>query len=427
MSELNVSLREWESTGPERAQQLAGFHFENPADRALAAELSRAGALEFDELYDGLRIRARAHVGRIRLGALTVTVMPKIGAPELLALFRYAYGLRDVKRLRSATYSTTGSLFQDLVIVQLYAEIRELFERGLAWNYVQQREELASPRGAIDFRRLALRGPAAAARLPCLHLLNRTVLAGLTLAQSIANDPDLRLALARQRRLLEELAGREELSADLLVRAKRKLNRLVAPYRSLVELIEVLYLGTVVEMESDTAEGRRLPGFLFDMNRFFQRLLQRFLEEHLRSAEVEAEHGLTHFLRYVRGHNPRGRRAPRPRPDYAIKQHGRIVALLDAKYRDLWNAPLPREMLYQLTVYALSQGRGGTAAILYPATDPDASSALVEISDPETRARAGHVWLRPVSLTRMVSFVESRDAAARTACEQWATELAGIS
>lgn len=432
MSELRITLREWESIGPENVACLAGYHFQDTADRVRATDLNKAGTLKLDELYSGLRIQARAHVGRIRLGTLTVTVVPKIAPSELLALFRYAYGLRDITRFSDVTYSMDGNMFQNLLIAQLYGEARELLERGIARTYIARREALANPRGSIDFARLAARPDHATVALPCRyhlrstdHLLNRTLLAGLTLAQAMAIDPELRLAVGRQCRLFRELAGIEELSAALLLRAKRKLNRLVTPYRSLVELIEMLYLGTFVEIDGERSQ-RPLPGFLFDMNRFFQRLVERFLVENLRTARVEREFGLVGLMRYAPRHNPRRATAPRPRPDYAIKQRGRVVRLLDAKYRDLWDMALPRDMLYQLTVYALSQGRGGSATILYPAIDPSAVAAQIEIRDPETGSSAGHVWLRPVHLGRLVQLVENDRPAVCAERERWALELAGL-
>ena len=74
---------------------------------------------------------------------------------------------------------------------------------------------------------------------------------------------------------------------------------------------------------------------------------------------------------------------PRPRPDYAVKQGRKVVTLLDAKYRDLWEKSLLRDMLYQLSVYALRQPRSSTAAILYPTDAPIASASGGEINELE--------------------------------------------
>lgn len=436
MSDLDVILREWESVGPDTVDSdrgLHGFSFDDPAHRKIAKELTRSGRLRFLELRNGLQIEARAHVGRVQIGRLTVTVVPKIAPTSLLTLFRYAHGLRDLSRHHVASYSTTGLVFQDLVIAQLHSEVQILLDRGIARTYQARHEELASPRGKIDFARLAVRGDRGSACLPCRHyprlsdhLLNRVVLAGLTLAQYMVDDPGLRLEVARQRRLMAEMAGHEELSAELLARAGRKLNRLVAPYISIIGLVEILYFGSFLDL---TARGgrRRLPGFLFDMNRFFQSLIGRFLSDNLPEFHVESELGLTEMMRYVPGRNPLGRRAPRPRPDYAIKKkNGEVVTLLDAKYRDLWEKTLPREMLYQLTVYALSQQPGTTAAILHPTTDPAARPSRIEILDPSSGTNAGYVELRPVQVDKMVQMIELAGETAGMIRTQWAKELAGV-
>ena len=43
--------------------------------------------------------------------------------------------------------------------------------------------------------------------------------------------------------------------------------------------------------------------------------------------------------------NPKGKRSPTPRPDFALFKNGSVVQLLDAKYRDLWDRNLPSDAL----------------------------------------------------------------------------------
>lgn len=120
--------------------------------------------------------------------------------------------------------------------------------------------------------------------------------------------------------------------------------------------------------------------------------------------DVEPEHALTEIMRYMPGLNPRGAKAPRPRPDLAIREGNgrRITAFLDAKYRDLWETKLPREMLYQLAIYALAQGKGATSAIVYPTMSGAARESRVEIRDPLGEGALGYVSLRPLVIPRLL-------------------------
>ncbi len=386
---MHLKLLEWQDAGPGTALDvplLRGFHFDTAAERSLADKLSDEQLVEFEERYEGLRVRARSFVGRIRVGRLNITILPKLAITELLTLLRYAYNLRDIRLFEDAYHDVTGSLLQDLLVRQLADEVRVLLERGVARRYVPRSEELASPRGSIDFLRLAVRGPRYSTALPCVHhprdtdhTLNRCVRAGLQHAVALTDDPELRFEVSRACGMLSESVTSVPLSDRLLLTAKRSLNRLVAPYASILHLIELLYQGCFIATDTGTGDFR-IPGFLLDMNRFFQRLLERFLKDFLPDyLQLASEHQLSDMFRYLPDENPRNQSAPTPRPDFAIMQSGDLVALLDAKYRDLWKKPLPSNMLYQLSVYALSQRHGSTATILYPTTHAEALPARIEV------------------------------------------------
>lgn len=409
---LHVRLSEWERQGPaDNGGLLAGAALEDAAQRALARQLREQRALGITELRAGLEIQSFAHVGRIQLGNWVVTVEPKLAPDHFLALLRYAYGLRNLRLLETAEFDTTGVTLQDLIIQQLHAEARELIERGLSRRYVEVSEMLTSPRGRIDLNRIAASNANVCATVPCRHhlrsnqhILNRLLLSGLQLGANLAHDRGLKGSLHRLAHVLADTTQSLQLHAGVFEDARRHINRLTRNYEPTLKLIELLYQCSALSLGA--AASVTVAGFLFDMNRFYQALVARFLTDYLCDHEMQEEASLNDVLRYLPTMNPLGRSAPRPRPDFIVRQRGRVVALLDAKYRDLWAHELPRDMLYQLSLYALSQPRGATAAILYPTTTPEARESVIEIRDPVAGRPQGFVALRPLLISRWVSALE---------------------
>lgn len=398
---LAITLHEWEHLDPQADERLRGRTLDPAAPvQRLAAELAAAHVLEITELHSGLAIRAFSHVGTVRVGALQITVLPKLPQPSLLTLVRYAFGFRRL-RLFAETVQQAGLMgLEDLLVSQLNAEAKELIGSGVHRTYVVRDELLPSPRGRLDIPRLARSGGVAQACLPCRHhpriedcLVNQVLLAGLHLAASVTGDRHLWRQSRRLAQLLEEQVSRIRLDAAALARVDRHMNRLTRAYEPAMTIIRLLAENRAVSLE-DGDTPLALPGFLFDMNRFFQALCSRFLHDNLVGYTVRDESRLPDVVQYVPGFNPQHRRPPIVRPDFIVLRGDRVVAVLDAKYRDLWSTDLPPDMLYQLAMYAATQPLRA-ATILYPTLQRGARESQLAIRDP---LRGLQVNLRPICL-----------------------------
>jgi 5-methylcytosine-specific restriction enzyme subunit McrC len=372
------------------------------------------------ELRNGLRIETRSFVGQLAIGPLDLTIVPKVGWGRWLGLFGYALALRDVVR-STATDARVGlSSLHDLIVLELILEARDIVRHGVHRDYERQRAALAVPRGRMDFARIA-RGGLTSVRIPSRFtrrvddtLLNRALLAALRLGARIATDLRLRSEAGQLARQLETVALPEALSGQLLQRARRSVDRRTLRYLPAFRLAELLLDGMAITVvENDIDRTVSIPGFALDMNRLWQRLLGRVLTEWVPGVQVHEERVLSRVIQSDREYPLRKHRSvPRPRPDFAVAKGSCKESFLDAKYRDLWNKPLPREMLYQLALYAMAQ-RGGVAAMLYPTEAAGAVEERLSICSPFDGSTNAAVALRPVDLGRLEKLVVAAPSSTR--------------
>jgi 5-methylcytosine-specific restriction enzyme subunit McrC len=415
-----IDLLEWQTVRTVEAglPMNAIPEFDKNAQQAITA-LNRTNRLEILQLRSGIQLRANSWVGRVTIGDLTITIHPKLKGAPLVGLLRYAYSLRDLEAYSPTTADAEHAAFQDVLIAQLVEEVTELVSRGIHRDYLRFDAALSNPSGRIDFSRIANSVANANASLPCVYhnrsdaiLLNKVLLAGLRLAARVATDIAVTRRASALAQILEPSVPFIRLTNGEIDAARRLVDRRTVAYESALTLIQMLLNGLGVSL-GDHRESFQIPGFLFDMNVFFQRLISRFLRDELPGYIVQDEHRLKHVFEYDPFNNPRHRRATIPRPDFAVLSNGIVAEFLDAKYRDLWENDLPREMLYQLTVYALSKKDGALrSTIIFPTLNNFAVDQKILLKDPVSGHKNAEVIMRPLNLLELETLVRPRQGVA---------------
>ena len=309
LSNISVELNEW-------SQRIVAD------DERLKSELFGCNT-ETRQVIDGLRGRVNIRPGftgieietvdplaELNVGPLRIAIGPKLPAMPLLRLLRFAYGLRDLYTHDEVRSPMDRHGLHDLLILLLAAEIEELLHGGLRHQYISFTEKLESPRGHILLDSLVRGGGVREARLPCRYFerridwrFNQVLRTGVLQAAVITDDPTLRLRMLRLARMFGDVTPISNFTTGSIEHAERELTRLTSVCKPALTIIRLLHemMGTALNSGNET---NVTPGFLFDMNIFFQRLLSRFLIENLTSVRIADEKKIRNLFAYVKGNSP---------------------------------------------------------------------------------------------------------------------------
>ena len=371
------------------------------ADRALCKRLQEHGErrLAIEELRDGIRLRAFSWVGVVQLGEIRINVIPKLAGEHvgLVRLLEWLAGLDELTDLQSdPRVDLDGTHLLDLVALLLVREVERVLRRGLRSDYVVHEEALGVLRGRLLFERQLRTRHGRFDRLECRFdersadiFDNRLLLAAVERCATRAGSVTTRRRATRVRARLAEACDAHDVA---LPRRSIDYSRLNTYYRQAHELAWIVLEGTQGLDDLYISGDTRSFAFLLDMNRLFERFVERVLQ---RAVGV---HGVRVLLQHRSGSVVRradtGRDYSQLIPDVLLSADDPAATWpIDTKYKRYSQRRIDRSDIAQVFLYATSLGvqhdaRPPHALIVYPAESQELEQIPLEVRGVAGRALA---------------------------------------
>ncbi|WP_249645213.1 McrC family protein [Nocardia sputi] len=321
----------------------------DPIPRPVAEALSATGAVKASADLGGRTVlQASSHVGVLRAGDIELRITPKIGIRRLLWLIGHAQNPKGWRDDDIVELATTDDIVSALAVSFRVAAQRATIH-GLLKGYKTVDESLPGLRGRLReadqlrYRHglgmpLEVRYDDYTTDIPENQIL-------LAATHRLLRIPDLPPAtLTGLRRLQLNLSDVTPLGAALPVPETASI-RLTRHYQSALRLARLV----LTERSLDQPPGdTTASGFVFDLNRIFERwltvTLRRALEHH--DGELHSQY---------RSHLDTNKQIP-IQPDLVWVPRDRPATVVDAKYKGLENGKQYEADLYQMVAYCTALG-----------------------------------------------------------------------
>jgi 5-methylcytosine-specific restriction enzyme subunit McrC len=386
-------------------------------ESALVESINATGRLEVIERKHGLQIKTNRYVGAIAIGPLSVQIRPKLGPEHLPTFLRYALNVRRHDTLRDASVAIAELGFVDLIAMLFLDEVDALIQSGLRQEYRTRGSELISPKGRIQFGRIAVTPPNISLALPCRYderthdiTLNRLLLATLNVLRGQVSDYGLAFDIHARSIMLAEMCATVVFDAILIDSARASLDRMSQYYERGVDLAELIL--RAMGVASMAQESVPMPGFLFDMAMLFESFVARLCREYApRGMVVDAQ--VTKRGSYEFVANPYKWRLPGLRPDIVVRNAaGEPLRVVDTKYKVFGpGRPVGPADLYQLTLYSLGFDRNHSvpARIIYPGRGASGQDAVINFRGFGDSSKSSTVTVTALDLAACASALVRSD------------------
>lgn len=368
-------------------------------------------AIEFND--SELSIRTYQYIGVIQFGSLKIIIEPKIEGlttSDIIKLLFYAHNLENISIINRTSFSNLKLSLLDLVIFTFIEEVNQIIKE-LTKDYTLNKETLTYIRGRIDFNQLISNCLLLHKGIPCIYykhsenvILNQILLSGIRFCYKLTQSPKNKQDLRSLMKYFDGNISDSDLSGRLFKTAYDSINRSNIYYRTAIRLLELLYENFGFNLKEGELTG---PGFLFNMERFFQDVLAKFFTQFLPYRTFKHEKEIPNVFSYL--DKDMTKKIERSiRPDYTITYTEPKPGFIyfDAKYMDLWVKSIPIGIIYQLGFYSLlSHPKYNRSFILYPTQDKKAVDKKIRINLDEKLKDPHYIIARPVDLKEIYEAV----------------------
>ncbi|TXF89249.1 restriction endonuclease [Neolewinella aurantiaca] len=354
---LTVSEHQRLQIGPDAA------NLQEKEWRALSAFHAAGNHHYFDLIHRGIKLKS--YVGVLRVGQLTLEVLPKLDpneedTPWRRRLLDMLWATSTLAPHPSSAHLRTRPKNVLHYHLSLFADYTEtLLRRGLVKQYRTREGNRTALRGRllpvqqlqqnlVHRERFYVRDRVYDVDTPHNRLLRQA----LVVAVRLTNDPALRGRLTELLLWFPDLPTIQAIPATF---DRLAFDRQTDPYREPLEIARLILLNLHPDLERG---GQEVLALLFNMNQLWERFLEASLRQHLGGYRVISQHH-EHYWRNE------DKLPAILKPDLLIEKDGQPVAILDAKWkRQIANRPASSD-LQQLYTYA-HHFTVPRVALLYP-------------------------------------------------------------